>query len=145
MAALLKSHYVHEKKHKNIFWTFLTNKEAKIVWKNGNLTQFGMWNTKRPTATSFSHVTSTNIGINPQNSLNSALSNYRNWTNSTHQKKKLITIFWWDPDKIQFLTNSFTEILELTNSGYMFWAHFQDNLIYGINLFGEMMAKIMRS
>ena len=87
--------------------TFFGNSpiESLCTWKEtGSVAQ------KDLSPNSFSHVTFTKTTINPQNGLNSAMSNYRNWTKSTHQKEE---IFWRNPDKIKFLTRSFAEILRV--------------------------------
>ena len=85
---------------------------------------------KRP-PTSFSPVTSTNVGISPQNFLTfsfnpfatlvqnfvpSASPKLLNLNETTHQKKRS---FWSNPYKIEVVTTFPIEMLQLPNFGHM--------------------------
>ena len=108
------------------------------------LTLFRMKRRQKGPPTSFSSVTSSNLGIRPQNfltfsfnhfaalvqhfkfSTNASLkllnlnvmpvSNYWTWTKTTPQKKRFS---WSNPYKIEVMLTSLIEILELPNFGHM--------------------------
>ena len=88
---------------------------------------------KKAPPTSFSPVTSSNVGISHQSSLTLFLtllphrckiskpylvpvSNYWTWTKTTPQKK---WFFWSNPCKIEVMITSLIELLELSNFDHM--------------------------
>ena len=81
----------------------------------------GGWCGKRP-STSFSPVTSTNVGINPQSFQTFSFQTYLvpvKLLNPEHLSKNCF--FWSKPCKIKVMTTSVIEMLELPNFG--FWSH----------------------
>ena len=106
--------------------------------------------------TTFSAVTSKNVGISTQNLMTISfntwckvsrlylfpVSNYRTWTKTTPQKKQF---FWSDPYKIEVMIISLTEMLELTNFGCRttstIWFESLDEIFLATSWTGIMTSK----
>ena len=72
---------------------------------------------KKASPTSFSPVTSTNVGISPQNFLTFSANPKLLNLNQDHSSKK--RFFWSNPYKIEVMITSLTQMLELPNFGHM--------------------------
>ena len=97
--------------------------------------------TKRTPSTSFSPVTSTNVGISPWNFLTftfnpfvTLVSNFKAIPSVSHHSLKKTPqknwFFWSNLYKIEVLITSLMEMLELPN---VIWPHLQHNLSHVIN------------
>ena len=145
MLGLIIVGYVWQKLRRGSFWTLPTHKQPWEVPSRIRLTLFRIgWQKVNPT--SFSPVTSINVGISPKNLLNfsfkpfptlvwnfkgipSAVPNYWTWTKTTLQKKRFL---WSNSYKIQVIITFLIETLELPNFSHMttstIWFDSRDNI-----------------